>query len=315
MEVMNFSNLESQVLSSFNEGNKTFESLLKEMQINEKTLNDILETLISKNILSLNKQSKQFEYQSKVDGDLIILDGNILLPTTIIRLKDKMLICRGEWYEFPLDFDMRRIIWNVKLENKTNSTLVDLIQSSVLKVKKSKLIQLPEYNSLKNKIVPYSDKIGLFINCVGEEITDVFILFKIMLDPKSDMSTEHRDFKVQSEISTKELISELKKPVDERNFIENLKINKIFNFSDFIFSKNEIPVTLANGKLTYIVISGIRKKFELSYFEIDKFGNKKKLSVDSYDDNNEAIEKLRDIFNGLPSVILSENNFLCEMTE
>lgn len=315
MDVLNFSNLESQVLNLFNCGKKTFEQINDSASIAEKTLINVLEGLISKNILKLNSSTNEYEYQTKVTGEIVILDGNLLLPTTVLKMKDKIYVSRGEWYEFPLDFDIRRIIWNVKLETKTNSTLVDLIKTSVLKEKKSKIVQLEEYTNLCNKIVPYSKGIGLLIHCVGESVTDVSIIFKIKINPKSDVTVEHRGFTVRSEISTSELIAQLNKPVAERNYVEDLKINQIHNFSDFIFSKNEIPISLMNEQLTYIKITGIKKSFELTYYKMDAIGNVVKLDVESIDDPNEAIEKLRDIFKGLPSMILSENNFMPEMTE
>ena len=316
MDILNFSNLESQVLSLFNEGNKTFDSLLDASPITEKTLNSVLEGLISKNILKLNPSTHEYTYQTKVNGEIIILDGNILLPTTIIRLKDKMLISRGEWYEFPLDFDIRRIVWNVKLENKTNSTLVDLIKTSILKVKKSKIVQLVEYENLRNKIVPYSSSLSLLLNTIGEEVSDVTIIFKIPLTPNSDITVEHKGFTVNTEIATEELLSQLRLPVAERNYQENIKLNKIYNFSDFIFSKNEIPVSIStSNELTFVKISGIRKTFELSYNLMSANGSVKKMDIESFDDSNEGIEKLRDIFKGMPSMILSKNNFISELTE
>jgi hypothetical protein len=315
MDIINFSNLESQVLSLFNSGKKTFDDINEIASIAEKTLTSVLEGLISKNILKLNQITREYEYQTKVNDEIVILDGNLLLPTTIIKLKDKMFITRGEWYEFPIDFDIRRIIWNVKLETKTNSTLVDLIRTSVLKEKKSKIVQLPEYTNLCNKIVPYSPTIGLLIHCVGEIVTDISIIFKIKINKSVDVTAEHRGFTVRSEISTEELIKTLNKPVAERKYQEEIKINQIHNFSDFIFSKNEIPISLSNNELTFIKITGIKKSFEITYFKMDVLGNIKKLDVESFDDSNEAIEKLRDIFKGFPSLILSENNFMSEMTE
>ncbi len=315
MDIINFSNLESQVLSLFNSGNKTFEQINEKACIADKTLNNVLEGLISKNILKLNSTTKEYEYQTKVNGEIVILAGNLLLPTTVIKQKDRILISRGEWYEFPVDFDIRRIIWNVKLESKTNSTLVDLIRTSVLKEKKSKIVQLPEFENLCNKIVPYSPTLGLLIHCVGESVTDISIVFKIKINKSSDMTPEHRGFTVRSEISTEELIGELGKPLKDRNYIENIKINQIHNFSDFIFSKNEIPVSLSNNELTFIKITGIKKSFELTYFKMDITGNIKKIDVETFDDSNEAIDKLRDIFKGFPNLILSENNFMSEMTE
>jgi len=313
MEVLNFSNLESQVLTAFNQQKRTFESLLDSVSLNEKSLTSILEGLISKNILNFNTVTREYNYQTKVNGEIVILDGNLLLPTTIIKMKNKMYVTRGEWYEFPLDFDIRRIIWNVKLESKTNSTLVDLIRTSVLKEKKSKLVQLPEYQNLVGKIVPYSSKIGLLINCIGEEITDISIIFKIKIG--TDISIEHRGFTVRTEILTSELISQLKMPMAERNFSSGIKLNQIFNFSDFIFSKNEIPVSITENELNFIKITGIKKSFELTYFKIDITGNVKKIDVETFEDSGEGIDKLRDIFRGLPTLILSESNFLSEMAE
>lgn len=313
MDILNFSNIESQVLSSFNEGKKTFESILESVSVAEKTLNNVLEGLISKNILEFNPITREYKYQTNVNGEIVILDGNLLLPTTIIKTKDKILVSRGEWYEFPLDFDIRRIIWNVKLQKTTNSTLVDLIKTSVTKERKSKIQQLPEYQQLVNKIVPYTKDLGLLINCVGEEITDVSLIFKCWLG--TDIQIEHRGFMVRTEINTEELLTELKKPLAERNYAENILINKMFNFSDFIFSKNEIPVSISKDELNYVKITGIKKSFELTYFKLDINGNTKKVDVETFDDPNEAIDKLRDIFNGLPNMLLTKNNFLVEITE
>lgn len=315
MEIINFSNLESQILSLFNEGQRTFEALNESSSITEKTLSNVIEGLLSKNILKLNPKTHEYEYQSKVDGDIIILDGNLLLPTTIIRTDKMMYISRGEWYEFPLDFDIRRIIWNVKLEHKTNSTLVDLIKSSVLKDKKSKNVQLPEYENLKNKIVPYSKSIGLLLNTIGENATDVTVIFKLKIGENSDIQAEHRGFNVRTEIATEELITQLRTPIESRNFEEGIKLNRLYNFSDFVFSKNEIPISISEKEINYIKITGIRKSLELTYYKMDASGNVIKLDIETFPDSNDGIEKLKDLFRGLPSVILSENNILTEMTE
>jgi hypothetical protein len=315
MEVLNFSNLESQILTLINKGNKTFEALRDNSPLGEKTVYQVLESLVSKNILQLNTKTREYEYQTKVNGDMVILDGNVLLPTTIIKMNGKIYVSRGEWYEFEEDFDVRRIIWNVKLDSKTNSTLVDLIKSSVLKTKKSRIVQMPEYESLVNKVVPFSKKIGLHINCVGEEVTDISIIFKIALNQGDEIIFEHKGFNVRSEIETSALIDELKKPIAERDYENNIKLNRLFNFSDFIFSKNEIPIKFDNGELTYVKLTGIRKGFELTYFKVNNSGLVRKLDIEEIEDSTEAIEKLRDLFNGLPSAILSMNNFNVEMTE
>jgi len=316
MEIQNFSCLESQILTLFNQGKKTFDSLLDSVSFGEKTLTTTLEGLLSKNILKFNQTKNEYVYDSPINDEMVILDGNILLPTTIVRIPDRniMYVSRGTWYQFPIDFDVRRIIWNVKLQSKTNSTLVELIKTSVLKERKSKIIQLPEYEQLKNKIIPYSSKIGLLMNTIGEELTDVSIVFKIKLS-SDDICPEHRGFTVRTEISTEELLAQLKTPLAERNYVEGIKLNQIFNFSDFLFSKNEIPVSLINNELTYIKITGIKKQFEMTYYKLGMNGQNYKGNVEVYDDSNEAIEKLRDIFHGLPNLLLSENNFMCELTE
>lgn len=315
MEIINFSNLESQVLSLFNSGYDTFETILDNAGISEKTLNSVLEGLISKNILSFNVTTKKYFYQTNVNGEYVILDGNLLLPCTVLRMKDKLLISRGSWYEFPLDFDIRRIIWNVKIPSKTTSTLVDLISSSFLKEKKSKIVQLPEYQYLVDKIVPYTKSIGLLIHCVGETITDVSIMFKLQVVKNSEITPEHRGFKVRTEINTDELLTELKLPVEERNYPEKIKLNQIYNFSDFIYSQNEIPIALDENGLHYLRITGIKKAFEFTYYRLTPSGTTVKLNVENYEDSKEAIDTLRAIFMNYPKQILAENEFLTEMED
>ena len=315
MIIANFTALENQVLSLFNEGNKTFDKLLETVSFSEKTLVNTLELLLSKNILKFNIKDNVYEYDSPIKDEMVVLDGNILLPTSIIRMEDKgiMYVTRGSWYKFPIDFDVRRIIWNVKIQSKTNSTLVDLIKTSILKERKSKIIQLPEYENLKNKVVPYSSKIGLLLNTIGEDVTDVTIIFKIKLS-NDDVSPEHRGFNVRTEISTQELLEQLKTPVSQRDYTK-INLNHIYNFSDFIFSKNEIPLNLTNNELTYLKITGVKKQFEFTYYKLNFAGNVQKLDIENFDDSTEAIEKLRDLFNTLPTLILTENNFMCELSE
>lgn len=311
----NFSSIESQILSSLNEGNNTFEKLLDVLQFGEKTLITTIEGLISKKILKFDNKTNTYKYDSELSGEMVVLDGNILLPTTIIKVPEKNIIyiSRGEWYQFPIDFDIRRIIWNVKIDVKTNSTLVDLIKTSVLKEKKSKIVQLPDYVSLQNKIVPYSKNIGLHLHTIGEEITDISIIFKIKLDD-SDVAVEHRGFRVRSEISTNELIDQLKLPIDQRDYTKII-LNKIYNFSDFVYSKNEIPISLTNEGLTFVKITGIKKLFEFTYFLLKTNGETIKKQILDFDDSNEAINVLREIFMGMPSMLLTNNDFCIELSE
>lgn len=316
MQIDSFNSLETQVLSKFNEGNKTHEALKSVVSFNEKTLTQVLENLISRNVLSLNTKTNEYEYTTPIKGEKLILDGNILLPTTIIKLSDKLLISRGKWYEFPLDFDIRRIIWNVQLPNAKRSTLCDLIQESVLKEKKSKIVQLDEYKALVGKIIPYNKNIGLHINVVGETVTDIYIIFRVYLYPSAKdktIFTEFRGFKVHSFIKTEELINELRKKPEERNF-ENIQLEKLFNLSNFIFAGNEIPYFYDEESVSYAKICVVNKRTELDTKMVD--GNKKISNIERFDfqDNAEAAIKLSELFKMYASQILEDNDFWVEMT-
>lgn len=316
MEIKHFTTLESTFLSKFNEGFNTFDKLKDNVPFNEKTLQSIIETMIIKNIIKFDNIRKEYIYDSPVDGNIIILDGNIMLPTTIIKTETKLLVTRGAWYEFPLDFDIRRIIWNVILASKSKSTLVDLIQQSVLKEKKSKIIQLPEYINLVNKLIPWSENIKLKLNTIGENITDISILFieQLKFDEKSDDFVEFREFSVRSEIDTQELINELMLTASERNF-QNIKLNRIFNFSDFVFANNSIPYLSDEESICYGKITAVRGKFEITYYRFDNTGKNEKLNVEEYLDATEGIEKIKELFMGYGESLLSRNDFLIEVSE
>lgn len=317
MNVENFSAMESEVLSLLNQGFKTFDSLIEKVSFSEKILNQTLETLCAKNILVFDNKQKIYRYDSPIDKEMVVLDGNILLPTTIIRFPKEgfMYVTRGTWYKFPINFDIRRIIWNIKLVGKNNSTLVEMVRTSVLKERKSKIKHNSQYDVLKNKIIPYNKRIGLLINAVGDEVTDVTIQFKTYFVESDPLSPVHRGFCVNTEISTKEMLDELHKPVNERNYSKNIKLNLIYNLSDFLFSKNEIPIGFVDNKLQYVKITGIKKGYELTYFELLPNGTTKKIDVESFDNPKEAIDKFRDLFNGFASNILLQNNIMCELTE
>lgn len=317
MNVESFSAMESEVLSLINQNIRKFEDIAEKVSFSEKILNQTLETLCSKNILVFNNKSKEYSYDSPINNEMVVLDGNILLPTTIIRMPEKgfMYVTRGEWYKFPIDFDIRRIIWNIKLVGKNNSTLVEMVRTSVLKERKSKIKHNTQYDALKNKIIPYNKNIGLLINAVGDDVTDVTMQFKVYFDESDPKAPIHRGFTVNTEISTNEMLAELKKPVNDRDYPKNIKINLIYNLSDFLFSKNEIPVSLIDGKFTYIKITGIKKGYELTYHEMNSSGVIKKVDVEMYDSPQEAIDKFREIFRGYASSILLKSNILCEVEQ
>jgi len=315
MESKSFSSLEATFLSNLNLGHNTFDKLKDNVPFNEKTLSNVIESMIAKNIIKFNPSSKEYCYSTPVSGEVVILDGNIMLPVSIIKTKTDMLITRGSWYKFPLDFDTRRIIWNVQLPNNNKSTLVELIQNSILKEKKSKILQLPEYQNLVGKLVPYSEGIKIKLNVIGEDLCDVTLLIikKLQFSDSEDY-TEFRNFTVKSEIKTQQLINELTKSSEERNY-KNIEINRIYNFSDFVFSNNSIPYLYDGESINYVTLTSIRKKIELTYYRFDNTGKTTKIDSEEFFDASEGIEKIRELFNGYAETLLIENDLLVEITE
>lgn len=315
MDIKNFSSLESTFLSKFNEGFRTFEDLKQNVPFDETVLKSIIEKMIAQNVIKLDSTKKEYIYDSPVDGDKVILDGNIMLPCTIIRKKDKLLVTRGLWYEFPVDFDIRRIIWNVQLPTSTKSTLVDLIKESVLKVRKSKIEQLPEYKKLVDILIPWNSNIMFKINTVGAENTDVSLIFKDKLKLDGNVDTEDfiefRGFTTRSEIKTEQLIEQLTKSVDDRKFTD-IEINSIYNFTDFIFAGNEIPISNDGETIEYAKITGIKNKLEITYYQLDTMGKLKKLNTESFIEISEGIAKLRELFDGYAKSLITKNDFLFE---
>lgn len=314
MDTQNFTSLESTFLTEFNKGSKTFDALSSKVGYNENTLKNVIESLQSKHVINFNVTKNEYEYSTPVIGEKLILDGNIFLPTTIIKLPTKMLVTRGPWYEFPLDFDPRRIVWNVIIPAANNSTLVELIRDSILKDKKSRIVQLPEYQQLVNKIIPYSKTLGLQINVVGAEITDITMLFKVPIKISADGEDfiEYKGFTVKSEIKTAELIDSL--TGSTRDF-SKITISKLFKFSDFIFSNNEIPFHIEDCKISYAKITGIRGKIEITYFDIDNTGNKRKVEVNEYIETSDGIEKLKELFTSCCASLTDRDGIFIEMDE
>ena len=63
----------------------------------------------------------------------------------------------------------------------------------------------------------------------------------VNLDSDSNAMVEFREFSVKSMIQTKELIEQLTAEKSQINF-EKIKLNRIFNFSDFVFLNNSFPI-------------------------------------------------------------------------
>jgi hypothetical protein len=307
-----YSNIEVCLMNLVSSGKNTFDELKAGSGVNDRDFNVVLEGMLAKNILSYNRNTGKYEYVEPLEGEILVLDGNVLLPMTVITLGNRKIVSRGKYYEFPLDFDVRRIVWNVKLDPRTNSTLVDLIQNSVLKEKKANITQVEAYKNLVNKVIPYSKKIGLLLNVVGDEATDVHVMFKVPITT-GDITFEFCKFKVRSLISTPEMIDELKKPANERDYT-NIKLNRIHDLTDFTYVNNEIPVSSGDGFITVARVTGIKKFLQLTYFKVDTTGNYTRLNTEELPPDT-STDRFQELFSGLPSMILASSNFNVEMTE
>lgn len=306
MDVLNYSAAETEIISVFNKGIRTVEGILSATQMSENSVRIVLSNLLALHVIRFDKTLQEYVYDSPIIGESIMLDGNALLPMTILKYPDRIIVSRGKWYEFEPEFDIRRIVWNVQLTDKKNSTLLDMINASILKEKKSKIVQLPEYESLRNKIIPYSPAIGLLINAVGEEYTDVSVMLRLKLSGDDVIQTEHRGFKFPSMIRTEELIHQLNIPQNERNY-KDIEINKMYDFEDLITSGNEFPIKIENNICTYAKITGVRKVFELTYYSIGLTGIAKKLVVEEYENLEELIQKLKEYSNFLIQTLSKES--------
>jgi hypothetical protein len=303
----------------------TFEDILDKTGISRTTLTTIIESLVAKGTVEVvestdEETSLSYKLRKSIERP-IILEGNIFLPVSVIEFPERgtKLVTRGNWYELPIDFDIDRIIWNISIDPKQKSTLMDLIATSISKERTTKNVQLPEYQMLVNKEVPYSNTMNLRIKVVGETVTDITIVFKVPISTETiteDIKTvyNHTGFTVNSKISTAELIGELKKKPAERDY-HNIKINRLFNITDFVFSGNEFPIEYTDEGLRFAKITGIRGGFELTYYRIGASGNKVTTDKEQYDDASTAISRIIQMFNDICNTILQENDITCEYME
>lgn len=320
IETVTYSTIETEIFQLISEGKNKFEDIIESSESNEEKIQRTLASLIARELLIYNTHTKVYSFPvHKENQETVILEGNILLPTTVIRVpKDNcMYVCRGTWYKFPLDFDVKRIIWNVQFQGTNKSTLIDMIRTSVLKEKKSKIVHNPEYDNLRNKIVPYSDDIKLKLNSISDDVCDVTIQFKININPTDALSAIHTGFTVRSEISTKELFDELEKKPEERDY-SNIKLNSIYTYNDFMVSKNDIPVSIEQTKtgayeLTYMKITLMRNVFEFTYYTVNSItGMHKKVDVETIQTAAEAINRFKEIFSGYAMQLLNKVNFVID---
>lgn len=300
------------VFNAINNGHRSFDDIVKHTSHSEQTIKHCLEDCISQQLICQTKNGYEYPIKFGKD-DYVVLEGNILLPCSVIKIPERniMYVTRGNWYEFPLDFDVRRIIWNIKFVDGNKSTLSELIRTSILKERKSKIQHLPEYDNLKNKIAPWSNDIGLLITAVGEEATSVNMIFRIRFD--NAFGSVYNGFTVQSVINTKNFLEELQKPADQKDF-SRIEINRIFEVEDFIFVKNEIPIAIEGNKLQYFKLTGIRNGYELTYYQFDANTQQtKKLEVVTYDNLEEVRQRFVHAFEHFAGQILAKSDIFVNL--
>ena len=258
----------------------------------------LVDALSAMNLISFDKKTNKYSVETnKTIGEQIILDGETNLPVTIIELpkENKKYISRGIWYELPLDFDIRRIKWNVVLYKDKDGEeihLTDYLKTVALKEKKSKIKHNPEYDMLRNRVVPYSDKMKLTLKSIGDEVTDAVLTF---YQQTKMMDVLFTGLSVNTTISTKQLMLALESPKEERNWSKQLEINRLYSVNDFITKNNEILMSDENGELIYARITGIQKGFELSIFKQSKIGVQSKIDVETYYTYDELHARIREL--------------------
>ena len=297
-EVQNFLNLEIEFIENLKKGFNTVDLIIDNTNLSMSSVKMVIEKLQAKGVIEFNKTKRVYEFSKPIDKDnVIILDGNILLPVTIIKKEGFTYISRGHWYKFQGDIDIRNIIWNVELPTKGNNIeLVELVKNSILKVKKSKIVQVPEYAQLQNIIIPWSEQVTFKIVTVGDEQTEVIVMFNFHMGNDSLVKIVWRDLTVRTLISTDQLIAELTKEVDERKF-NNIELNRIYNITDFIFAGNKFPTKYSKDQIKYLEITGVRGKFELTEYVSNGTSHQKTGEVHSFADIGEGLDFMRQIFN------------------
>lgn len=258
----------------------------------------LVDALTAMNLIAFDKKTNKYSVETnKIIGEQIILDGETNLPVTIIEVpkENKKYISRGVWYELPLDFDIRRIKWNVVLfkdKDGEEVRLTDYLKSVALKEKKSKIKHNPEYDMLRNRIVPYSSKLKITLKSIGDEVTDAIMTF---YQPTSEANVLFNGLTVATTISTKQLIKALESPKEERKWSEQLDINRVYSVNDFITKNNEIMISAEDGEIVYARITGIQKGFELSIFKQSKIGAQSKIDVETYYTYEELQARIREL--------------------
>jgi hypothetical protein len=316
--------LEADILSFITSRNSaTLKEISENVKASEQAVTTVLDYLSNTHKISI--KNDKISLQTPPSKDKIhILKGNLLLPVTVIRRDDCVYITRGQWYKMPKDFDPRNVIWDAALHNNgtdKNASLVDMLTShNILKIEKKNRHQLAEYTQLVNKIIPYNDTIRLHILKVCEDTTDILITIAVNLTDKlNSISVINRNFKISSEISTAEMLHEIEKPRDERNF-ENIKLSSIVEIRDIILQNNEIPISYEGDKsmlrgevLNYVKIRKIQKGITFDLMTRNITGKEQVIESYNYDSSVEGIEAVINMCKPFLEKLLSRNNFILEL--
>lgn len=307
-------------------GKVTKDAILEEIKISENACDSILGKLLSTNVIKICDDGEHYEYTTPLKGDIVVLDGDLMLPVSVINEDKTKIVSRGDkWYRFSSDFDLRRIVWNINLKNMGNSnnkTLVDLLTTQVVTEKSRGIKHISDYDHLVNKIVPYNKTIGILLNKIGEYLCDVSIIHKIVLSDGA-VEQEIRKFRTHSEISTQELMLELNKELEDRDY-ENIRLEHCINIEDIILSGNEIPISYAKDKygteadtrtdkLKYVRIKKMTKEFVYDICVREMSGTVTTIDTMVYDSVSEGIESVIEMCSKFLEKLFRVNDFILDI--
>lgn len=298
----------------------TKKEIIEKLSITDKYYDHLIQNLINHNLITI-KGDKIF-YTEPIKDGVIILKGDLLFPVSVIQRDNYTIVSRGSCYKLPKDFDIRRIIWDCEMYNNGNSkntTLVDLLTSRELVYEKSDNKHMKEYDSLLDKMIPYSDDFFLHIKRVGAQSTDILFTFDVKLTEKNNsFSSINRFFKINSEISTGEMLTEIDKNSTERNY-QNIKLNNVISIADMIFKGNEIPIEYISDKpyivgeeLKYVYIKSLKQGISFDVKTKNISGDIHTVDEFDYNSVTEGIESIMNLCGKFVNKILSNHGLILD---